>query len=64
MLRPSMYEIIGKNDSYYAFVVAVAARAREITDDAERNHEHLIEKPVDIAVNDLAQRKVKVEDYV
>ena len=32
MLRPSMYQIIGKNDSYYSLVIGIAKRAREIAD--------------------------------
>ena len=30
MLRPAMSQIIREGESYYAFVVAVARRAREI----------------------------------
>lgn len=32
MLRPSLYQIISKNESYYALVIGVAKRAREIAD--------------------------------
>ena len=32
MLRPSMYQIISKNESYYSLVIAVAKRAREIAE--------------------------------
>ena len=32
MLRPAMSQIIREGESYYAFVVAVARRAREIAD--------------------------------
>ncbi|MCQ2417540.1 MAG: DNA-directed RNA polymerase subunit omega [Oscillospiraceae bacterium] len=32
MLRPSMYQIISKNESYYSLVVGVAKRAREIAE--------------------------------
>lgn len=64
MLRPSMYQIIGKNDSYYEFVVAVSQRAREIADLADQEHLQLIEKPVQLAVEEFASGKVKVSDYV
>ena len=30
MLRPSMYQIISKNESYYSLVIGVAKRARDI----------------------------------
>ena len=38
MLKPAMYQIIGKNDSYYEFVVAVSQRAREILDIANEEN--------------------------
>lgn len=64
MLRPSMYQIIGKNDSYYEFVVAVAQRAREVADIAEKERIQLTEKPVQLAVEEFANGKVKVSDYI
>lgn len=64
MLRPSMYQIIGKHDNYYEFVVAVAQRARDIADAAEDNHISLTEKPVKLAVEEFASGKVKVNDYI
>lgn len=39
MLRPSMYQIISKNESYYSLVVGVAKRAREIADQHVREKE-------------------------
>ena len=35
MLRPSITSIIKPGDSYYAFVVAVAKRARDIAQEQE-----------------------------
>ena len=64
MLRPSMYQIIGKYDSYYEFVVAVAQRARDIADAAEDGHVSLTEKPVRLAVDEFATGKVKVSDFI
>ena len=46
MLRPAMTQILKNNESYYSLVVAVAKRARQIAQEAEDNHEILIEKPV------------------
>ena len=34
MLRPAVVEILKNNESYYSLVIAVAKRAREITDEA------------------------------
>lgn len=64
MLRPSMYQIIDRNDNYYEFVVAVAQRARDIADDAEAAHIQLAEKPVKLAVEEFAAGKIKVSDYI
>jgi DNA-directed RNA polymerase subunit omega len=40
MLRPSMASMIKPNESCYAFVVAVAKRAREIAEEAEEKRIH------------------------
>ena len=50
MLRPSMYQIISKNESYYSLVSGVAKRAREISD------AHIREKE---AAKAAAERKAK-----
>ena len=50
MLRPSMYQIIAKNESYYSLVIGVAKRAREIAD------AHVREKE---AAKAAAERKAK-----
>lgn len=60
MLRPSMSEIIGKNDSYYATVIGVAKRAREIADELYENNMELVEKPVKTAVEEFAQKKYRI----
>lgn len=64
MLRPSMYQIIGRNESYYEFVVAIAQRARDISGAAEENHVYLTEKPVKLAVEEFASGKAKVSDFI
>lgn len=64
MLRPSMYQIIGKHDSYYEFVVAVAQRARDIAEETDENHINLVEKPVKLAVEEFATGRSKVTDYI
>ncbi|MCL2033335.1 MAG: DNA-directed RNA polymerase subunit omega [Oscillospiraceae bacterium] len=64
MIRPSMYQIIGKHDSYYEFVVAIAQRARDISALAEDNQIYLTEKPVKLAVEEFASGKAKVTDFI
>lgn len=64
MIKPSMYQIIDKHDSYYEFVVAVAQRARDIAESAEKEGNMLSEKPVNIAVEEFAAGKTRVSDYI
>ncbi|MEG0570878.1 MAG: DNA-directed RNA polymerase subunit omega [Oscillospiraceae bacterium] len=54
MHRPSVSEILHNNESYYSLVVAVAKRARIISDEASEKGEILIDKPVNIAVHQFA----------
>ena len=58
MLRPSMSQILKPGESYYEFVVAVARKAREIASRAEAQHEALEEKPVTLAIHEVADGKL------
>lgn len=60
MLRPSVNQIITKNESYYSLVLAVAKRAREISEELTERGETLEEKPVKTAVEDFAGGKYKL----
>lgn len=60
MHRPSITEILKKDESYYSLVVAVAKRAREIAIDAEETGEILSEKPVQLAVKQFAEGDYKL----
>ena len=62
MLRPAMAQILKDDESYYAFVVAVAKRAREIAEEAEEHKISLDEKPVNLAVEEFAAGKIHVGD--
>ena len=63
MLRPAVVEILKNNESYYSLVIAVAKRAREITDEAFQKKEILDEKPVQTAVNQFYSGEYKlIED--
>lgn len=59
MLRPSTGDIIKKGDSPYSLVIAVAKRARDISDEIEENKAILEEKPVKTAVDEFAEKKYK-----
>ncbi|MBQ8181091.1 MAG: DNA-directed RNA polymerase subunit omega [Ruminococcus sp.] len=60
MLRPAVNQIISKNESCYSLVIAVAKRAREISEELYKNNETLEEKPVKTAVEEIASGKCKI----
>lgn len=60
MLRPSMNQLISKNESCYSLVVGVAKRAREIADELYDKGEVLKEKPVKTSVEELAAGKYRI----
>lgn len=60
MLRPAVNQIISKNESCYSLVIAVAKRAREISQELYENGETLEEKPVKTAVEEIASGKCKI----
>ena len=63
MLRPSVNQILKNNESYYSLVIAIAKRAREISEDAVKEKVILDEKPVKTAVAEFANGDYKlVED--
>lgn len=56
MLNPAIGKLIMSNNSRYKLVLDIAKRAREIADDAEQSGEIIIEKPVTIAINEMADK--------
>ena len=60
MLRPAVNQIICKNESSYSLVIAVAKRARQISEELYENGETLEEKPVKTAVEEIASGKCKI----
>lgn len=54
MLNPAIGKLLEAYDSKYQLVLDVAHRARVIAATAEKNKISLEEKPVDLALNDLA----------
>ena len=60
MLKPPEKPILKQGESYYSLVMAVAKRAREIAEEAEESHEILIEKPVQIAVEEFEKGEYKM----
>ena len=64
MLKPSSNIIKTPHSSYYSVVIAVAKRARDIVDAAEANNQIIVEKPVDLAVQDFVDDKYKIIEPV
>ena len=60
MRKVSVDEMINGKESNYTLVVAVARRAREITDDIIMNSEIVTEKPVKLAYEEIKNHKCDV----
>lgn len=60
MHRPSANDILQKGQSYYSLVIGVAKRAREIAEEAEEEGTILLEKPVQLAVEEIARGEYKI----
>ena len=62
MLYPAMKTLLEQVPSRYELVNVVACRARQIASEAEMAGEPLNDKPVTIAIHEVADGKVDVED--
>lgn len=60
MLKPSANIIKTPHMNQYSLVIAVAKRARQITEKAELEGQKLTDKPVDLAVQDFVQDKYSI----
>jgi len=63
MLKPSADILLNPKQSRYALVVGVSKRAREIANEAEMRGEIIIEKPVDLAVQEFLQHKFIIIEH-
>lgn len=61
MLYPAMKDLLKHVPSRYELVNVVACRARRIAREAELEGEPLQEKPVSIAIQEVADGKLEVE---
>lgn len=61
MLYPPMAELLEHIDSRYLLVNVVARRARQISIESETFHEPLSEKPVTLAIREVADGALKAE---
>ena len=58
MLRPAVTQIITKNESCYSLVIAVAKRARQLNEGANKLVDCNSEKEVSIAVDEVNGDKI------
>lgn len=60
MLNPAIGELIEMENNRYKLVLEIAKEARTISEDAQKNEEIIVEKPVSLAINKLsAERKAR-----
>lgn len=60
MLYPTMPELLKQVNSRYLLVNVIAKRAREIAFTSEEEGESLNEKPVSLAIKEIADGKISV----
>lgn len=60
MYKPSISDMLEGRQSRYSLVIAVAKRAREITDDYNERGEICDEKPVLLAIDEFKQNKFEI----
>ncbi len=58
MLKPSMQDLMNRVNNRYLLVNLVAQRARDITLEAEAEQEKIPEKPVKLAIDEIAEGKI------
>lgn len=61
MLYPPMSQLLEQIESRYLLVNVVARRARQIAIEAETFQEPLSDKPVTLAIREVADGKLKAE---
>ena len=61
MLYPPVADLLKNVSSRYLLVNVVAQRARKIAEDAEAQQETLTEKPVTLAIREVAEGKLSAD---
>jgi len=67
MLYPPVADLLKNVDSRYLLVNVIAQRARQISQEAEELQEELTEKPVTLAIREVAEGKLSAslkEEYM
>ena len=63
MLYPTMASLVEKTTSRYSLVIAVAKRARELSNDPDAtytNYKDVCDKTVSLAVHELSEGSVEI----
>lgn len=60
MLKLSVEDIVKNNENCYSFVIAIAKRARQISEKANDEGLILDEKPVQISVKEFVEGKFRI----
>lgn len=60
MHRLSIDDMISGKKSKYSLVIAVAKRARQIVDESIKSDKIIVEKPVNLAIEDFKQHKYSI----
>ncbi len=55
MLNPAIGKLIENSENRYGLVTEIANCARDISNEAEKAQEILLEKPVSVAINKIAK---------
>lgn len=61
MQKLSVEDIVKNNENCYSFVVAIAKRARQISEKANEEELILDEKPVQMAVEEFVEGKFRID---
>lgn len=64
MIKPIADLILSPEQSRYSLVIAVSKRARQITEEAEKNKIILDDKPVQMAVQEYVDHKISMVEKV
>lgn len=62
MLYPAINKLTEHVPNRYMMVNVVARRARQIAEEAEMNEEHLSEKPVTMAIKEVADGRFDAQE--
>ena len=62
MLNPDLRNVLQNHTSRYSLVIATAKRAREISEQAEQDHEIMTEKPVSLALDEILKGEYVIEE--